>query len=80
MTSEGRDEPAEFGRESRRAVRHFLVLWFGFPALLILGISVLGRVAMGFGDGEVLRPVVWLCIGGPLTYLFGRWLWRLVKL
>jgi hypothetical protein len=74
-----RDEGAALAREGRRAVRHFFVLWFGFPLLAVLAFGVIGRAAQDFSDESALRAILLFCVGGTLTVLFGRWLWRLVK-
>jgi len=73
------NEGAALARESARAVRHFFVLWFGFPALVGCFAVVVSKVSENLGDGNVLRAVLLMCVGGTLTFLFGKWLWRVVK-
>lgn len=73
------NEGAALAREGRRAVRHFFVLWFGFPLLGVLAFGAIGRAGQDFSDGNALRAILLLCVGGTLTVLFARWLWKLVK-
>jgi hypothetical protein len=77
MTTQADDEAVVLVREVSRAVRHRLLLWFGFPVLAIAAILWFSELVRLYGEAETVRMALLGVVGGPLLVMFGRWLLRM---
>lgn len=72
-------EVAALERAGARALRHFLVLYIGFPAAVLVPVLVLSGVAERLSTDRWAAALALLALGGAGTVWLWRFLWRVVR-
>jgi predicted permease len=74
-----RHEARVLEREGARAIRHYLVLWFGTPVFFVLVVLTLSGVVDRFQTSRPVAALALLIVGGLLSWVLGRWLLRVTR-
>ena len=73
------EEVQALQREGARAVRHFLVFWFGLPTLFLLIAGLVDGVISRGEAGRYFSAIGLSVVGGLLVFALGKVLWRVIK-
>jgi hypothetical protein len=74
--SDNTEEVRALNSGAARAIRHYLLIWLGFPAIALVVTLTMSGVAARIESSQPLSALALAIVGCLVTWVSGRWLWK----